>query len=306
MSKSTKYAISGTGRWGALRFAVLVLALCLLQAPGILAAPAAAAQAGNAAAKHRVQGTVVDQAGAPVIGANVIVEGTTTGTTTDAKGAFSLEVPAKGRLLISYLGYETQQVTLTSQTQYMVTLRENTAAIADVVVVGYGVQRKESVVGAISQVKGDALVDSGVSNITNALAGKLSGVTTLQTSGQPGQNDAEILIRGVSSFSNSNPLVLVDGVGNRVGAVCDGPEQVYFVISHSKVVDGGINTAIARIKKTACPPNARRQGLDTACARTGMCGPDCHDSMCRLTLAVDRAPRGRKITVLFVEETLGY
>ena len=212
MSKSTKYAISGTGRWGALRFAVLVLALCLLHAPGILAAPAAAAQAGNAAAKHRVQGTVVDQAGAPVIGANVIVEGTTTGTTTDAKGAFSLEVPAKGRLLISYLGYETQQVTLTSQTQYMVTLRENTAAIADVVVVGYGVQRKESVVGAISQVKGDALVDSGVSNITNALAGKLSGVTTLQTSGQPGQNDAEILIRGVSSFSNSNPLVLVDGV----------------------------------------------------------------------------------------------
>ncbi|MBS5526476.1 MAG: SusC/RagA family TonB-linked outer membrane protein, partial [Alistipes sp.] len=190
----------------------MVLALCLLQAPGILAAPAAAAQAGNAAAKHRVQGTVVDQAGAPVIGANVIVEGTTTGTTTDAKGAFSLEVPAKGRLLISYLGYETQQVTLTSQTQYMVTLRENTAAIADVVVVGYGVQRKESVVGAISQVKGDALVDSGVSNITNALAGKLSGVTTLQTSGQPGQNDAEILIRGVSSFSNSNPLVLVDGV----------------------------------------------------------------------------------------------
>ena len=101
-------------------------------------------------------------------------------------------------------------------------------------------------------------------------------------------------------------LVLIDGAGNRAAAVCFGPEQVYFVISHSKVVDGGINTAIARIKKTACPPNARRQGLDTACARTGMCGPDCHDSMCRLTLAVDRAPRGRKITVLFVEETLGY
>ena len=101
MSKSTKYAISGTGRWGALRFAVLVLALCLLQAPGAVAAPAAAAQAGNAASKHRIQGTVVDQAGAPVIGANVIVEGTTTGTTTDVKGAFSLEVPAKGRLQVT-------------------------------------------------------------------------------------------------------------------------------------------------------------------------------------------------------------
>ena len=212
MSKSTKYAISGTGRWGALRFAVLVLALCLLQAPGILAAPAAAAQAGNAAAKHRVQGTVVDQAGAPVIGANVIVEGTTTGTTTDAKGAFSLEVPAKGRLLISYLGYETQQVTLTSQTQYMVTLRENTAAIADVVVVGYGVQRKESVVGAISQVDNKSLVNSGTANITNALTGKLSGVTSIQSSGQPGENDATLLIRGVSSWNGSAPLVLVDGV----------------------------------------------------------------------------------------------
>ena len=93
--------------------------------------------------------------------------------------------------------------------------------------------------------------------------------------------------------------------GQPAAAVCFGPEQVYFVISHSKVVDGGINTAIARIKKTACPPNASRQGLDTACARTGVCGPDCHDSMCRLTLAVThpgtedhRAVRGGNARVL--------
>ena len=104
---------------------------------------------------------------------------------------------------------------------------------------------------------------------------------------------ADVYLCSANAVTRQGKLVLIDGAGNRAAAVCFGPEQVYFVISHSKVVDGGINTAIARIKKTACP-------------RTGMCGPDCHDSMCRLTLAVDRAPRGRKITVLFVEETLGY
>lgn len=89
---------------------------------------------------------------------------------------------------------------------------EDMNMLEDVVVVGYGTQKKESVVGAISTVKGDALVESGMSNITGAIAGKLSGVMTIQTSGQPGQNDAEILVRGVSSFSGSSPLVLVDGV----------------------------------------------------------------------------------------------
>lgn len=211
MNHSTKQAISGTGRCGFPKPFLLVLVLCLLQAAALPAAPAAAPPAGGGK-NHRITGQVTDASGAPVIGANVILQGTTIGTTTDAAGAFALDVPAEGRLTVSYLGYRTQQVPLTMQTRYLVTLAENATTLEDVVVVGYGVQRKESVVGAISQVKGDALVDAGVSNITNALAGKLSGVTTIQTSGQPGDNNAEILIRGVSSFSNSNPLVLVDGV----------------------------------------------------------------------------------------------
>lgn len=79
------------------------------------------------------------------------------------------------------------------------------------------------------------------------------------------------------------------------------------MISHSKVVDGGINTAVARIKKTACPQNTRRLGIDTPCARTGNCGGDkCENSICRLTLVVDRVPRNRHMTVIFVEEALGY
>lgn len=118
---------------------------------------------------------------------------------------------------------------------------------------------------------------------------------------------ADVYLSSANAVTRTGKLVLVDGNGNRVGAVCDGPEQVYFVISHSKVVDGGINTAVARIKKTACPQNTRRLGIDTPCARTGNCGGDkCENSICRLTLVVDRVPRNRHMTVIFVEEALGY
>ncbi|MEG2603917.1 MAG: LUD domain-containing protein [Clostridia bacterium] len=119
--------------------------------------------------------------------------------------------------------------------------------------------------------------------------------------------DAQVYLTSANAVTKTGELVLIDGVGNRVGAICDGPEHIYFVISHSKVVDGGINTAVARIKKTACPQNTRRLGIDTACARTGACaGEACENSICCLTLVVDRLPRGRKFTVVFVEEALGY
>lgn len=121
-----------------------------------------------------------------------------------------------------------------------------------------------------------------------------------------GAREADVYLCSANAVTRTGKLVLVDGNGNRVGAVCDGPKQLIFVVSHSKVVDGGINTAIARIKKTACPQNARRLKLNTPCASTGLCGKDCPESMCRLTLAVERVPRGRELTVLFVEESLGY
>lgn len=119
--------------------------------------------------------------------------------------------------------------------------------------------------------------------------------------------DADVYLSSANAVTKNGKLVLVDGIGNRVGAICDGPERVYFVISHSKVVDGGINTAVARIKKTACPLNTRRLGIQTPCAATGMCGRDeCKNSICRLTLVLDRVPKNRHMTVLFVEESLGY
>lgn len=119
--------------------------------------------------------------------------------------------------------------------------------------------------------------------------------------------NAEVYLSSANAVTKTGKLVLMDGIGNRVGAICDGPHDVYFVISHSKVVDGGINTAIARIKKNACPQNTRRLGIDTPCAHTGICGgDDCENTICRLTLVLDKVPKNRHMTVLFVEEALGY
>ncbi len=119
---------------------------------------------------------------------------------------------------------------------------------------------------------------------------------------------ADIYLASTNAVTRDGQLVNIDGTGNRVAAMFDGPRQVYLVISHSKLVDGGLNTAIARIKEHACPPNARRLSLNTPCARTGLCKPqDCGDDcMCHIIVAISRPPRGKKITVLLVEETLGY
>ncbi|MBE5813932.1 MAG: lactate utilization protein [Clostridiales bacterium] len=117
---------------------------------------------------------------------------------------------------------------------------------------------------------------------------------------------ADVYLTSANAVTKTGKLVLVDGTGNRVGAVCDGPARLYFVIGRQKLVDGGINTAVSRIKKVACPKNAARLGLGTSCARTGLCSADCPESMCRLTVAVDRTPRGRSLTVLWVEQPLGY
>ena len=119
--------------------------------------------------------------------------------------------------------------------------------------------------------------------------------------------DADVYLSSANAVSKTGQLVLVDGMDNRVGAICDGPYEVYFIISEDKIVDGGQMAAIARVKRDAAPPNCKRLGLDTPCATTGVCGGDtCTDSSCRITLTVDFVPRGRKMTVIFVKEKLGF
>ena len=158
-----------------------------------------------------LRGTVSDSYGV-LPGVAVQIKGTTSGVVTDIDGNYTISVPKGAVLVFACLGYSTREISFDGTKVLDVVLSDESILLDDVVVVGYGTQKKESVVGAISQVKGDALLEAGTSNITNAIAGKLSGVMTIQTSGQPGQNDAEILVRGVSSFSGNSPLVLVDGV----------------------------------------------------------------------------------------------
>ena len=119
---------------------------------------------------------------------------------------------------------------------------------------------------------------------------------------------ADVYLTSVNAVSGHGELVLIDGTGNRVAAIANGPKQVFFIVSRSKWVDGGYGAAVARIKREASPPNARRLKLDTPCARTGVCDPEAcgEDCMCRITMVVNRVPHGRMFTVLFVRETLGY
>lgn len=118
---------------------------------------------------------------------------------------------------------------------------------------------------------------------------------------------ADVYLCSVNAIAKTGQLVMIDGRGNRVGALCDGPHEVYLVVGQHKVVDGGLNAAIARIKKEATPRNCRRLGLATHCAATGNCaGMECADSSCRIIVSLDYVPRKRKITVVLTEEELGY
>lgn len=167
------------------------------------------------AQQRQVTGIVKDLAGEPIIGASVLEKGTTNGVITDLDGNFKLTVSnaEKAVLQISYVGYQTQQIPVNGKTILNVILKENTKLLDEVVVVGYGAQKKESVVGAISQVSSKELLASPAANISQAIAGKIPGVITTQTSGAPGQDDTKINIRGRATFAgDGSPLILVDGV----------------------------------------------------------------------------------------------
>ena len=161
----------------------------------------------------QVTGVVKDATGETVIGASVVEKGTTNGVITDFDGVFKLTVSENAVLQISYIGYQTQEVKVAGKTTLDITLREDSEILEEVVVVGYGAQKKESVIGAISQVTSKDLLSTPSANISQAISGKITGVITSQTSGAPGADDAQIYIRGRATFAgDAQPLVLVDGV----------------------------------------------------------------------------------------------
>ncbi|MDR1454147.1 MAG: TonB-dependent receptor [Tannerella sp.] len=158
-----------------------------------------------------VTGTVKDSYGEPLAGANVVAGDQTTGTITDADGAFKLNVARGSRLTISYIGYTSQTVTVNGN-NLAVILEEDTQMLGEVQVVAYGVQKKATLTGAISGVKGDELLKTPTSSVNNVLSGLVTGLTSVQYSGEPGDDAAQILIRGKATFANSTPLIQIDGV----------------------------------------------------------------------------------------------
>ena len=158
-----------------------------------------------------IKGQVTDKSGIPVIGANILVKGSNLGCITDIDGNYSLKVPAKSTIVVSYIGYTTQEVTLKGNNFQRIIMEEDSKMLDDVVVVGYGTVRKRDLTGSVSSVKGDDLSLNGVSSIGHALEGKAAGLYIRQNSAQPG-GGLDILVRGAGSVNASNdPLYIVDG-----------------------------------------------------------------------------------------------
>ena len=181
----------------------------------MLVAPFAGSQA--VAQTHNLTGTVVDAQGNPVAGAAVVIDGTTKGTSTGSDGSFALNgVMANQSLLVTFIGYEPQTVAIGSQTNMKVVLKEDNQTLDEVVVIGYGVQKKRDVTGSITSVKSDVFESRSVENAQQALQGKAPGVQVLSSSAAPGSSPS-IRIRGFEQFGRFGAFVCSgrpEGVGH--------------------------------------------------------------------------------------------
>jgi TonB-linked SusC/RagA family outer membrane protein len=160
-----------------------------------------------------VSGTVTDETGLPLPGVTVLVKGTTQGTVTNADGNYSLtNIPEDATLVFSFVGMLTREIEVGNQTTIDVTMEVDAIGIEEVVAIGYGVQKKVNLTGAISSVSSQELDARPITNMTSALSGLATGVHISQTDGQPGKDGATIRIRGIGTLNNANPLVLIDGI----------------------------------------------------------------------------------------------
>lgn len=162
-----------------------------------------------------VSGSVKDgKTGEALIGVSLVLKGAeTTGTITDIDGHFSLEVPGTNSIIVaSYIGYKTKEIKVGNSKVLNIVLESDDIMVDEVVVIGYGVQKKESVVGAIASINNKTLVSAPVTNLTQSLAGKVGGLQIVQSSGEVGRDEAEIYIRGMATYGDATPLIVVDGI----------------------------------------------------------------------------------------------
>ena len=174
---------------------------------------------GSAQQTQRVKGTVVDGAGEPLIGVNVAVKGVPIGTITDIDGNYSLQVSPDATLVFSFIGFKTIEVPVGGRSVIDQTLQEDSQDIDEVVVVGYGTQKKVTVTGSVASLKGEELKASPTTNLTNGMVGRMPGVIGFQRSDEPGGGGTTIRIRGTNSLGSKDPLIVIDGVPGRAGGL---------------------------------------------------------------------------------------
>ena len=190
----------------------LLLTAALCSSGAIYAADVVAPRVDMTQQQKSVKGTVTDATG-PVVGASVIVKGTTNGTVTDFDGNFELPEVNKGDVIqISYIGYQTHEIKYTGQPSLQVKLVEDSQNLEEVVVVGYGVQKKVNMTGSVSQVDSKALESRPIQNVSSGLQGMMPGVQVTSGEGRPGQDGATIRVRGVGTLNTADPYILVDGI----------------------------------------------------------------------------------------------
>ena len=196
------------------------LLFCLFAVPGLLLASSVHAfseplgDSGEVAQQAIViTGTVLDESGQPVVGATVMEKGTTHGVVTDFSGAFSLNVGVGATIVVTCVGYQDYSFTASSKGPWKIVLQEDSLLLEETVVTAFATQKRVNVTGAITMVTGDDVIQAPVANVSSALVGITPGLSAVTVSGEPGQDAADIAIRGISSYSGStSPLIVIDGI----------------------------------------------------------------------------------------------
>ena len=173
----------------------------------------------------KITGTVTDIKGEPIIGASVLVKGAGTGTVTDVDGNFTLDAPTDALLAVSYIGYKTQEVKVGNKNSYSIQLQDDTEVLDEVVVVGYGVQKKSSLTGAVASISSQEISKQVSSNVASTLQGRTPGVDIVQQAGVAGA-DVNIVIRGAASFGATEPLYVIDGAFSNAGLSSLNPNDI--------------------------------------------------------------------------------
>lgn len=165
--------------------------------------------------QRTIQGVVTSENSEPLPGVNILIKGTSNGTTTGINGAYTLEASQGDVLVFSFIGYQQQEVTVGSQTTIDLSMNEDMQSLSEVVIIGYGAEKKVNVIGSVETISTKEITAAPVGTVSNALAGRLPGLIVRQPQGEPGADAADLLIRGVGTLGNSSPLIIIDGVEGR-------------------------------------------------------------------------------------------